>query len=121
MGKTHGTFTDRFVTVIFVLSFIIAVGVSWYRYSYTKNYDYLVEAPCDPAYDSCFFRDCEGDPDNCPPNGLSYYDQFYVKAYDFPKCADDSCAYECLTGAVSCTQVVCGESEEDVCSDFGTP
>ena len=101
------------VLVFIVLSFPIISG--FYKYYYTKNYDYLVEAKCDPKIEVCFTRDCSN-PDDCPPNGLSVYKEFYVKAFDFPKCKDNSCKDECEKGLIKCTPILCGESSEDACT-----
>ena len=90
------------LTFLFVVSFLLAIGASYYKYYYTKDYNYLVEAKCDPISKQCSFRDCENEPDICPPNNLSYYKGYYVKAYDFPKCSDNSCEIECESGTISC-------------------
>ena len=93
------------LTILFFVSFVMAIGASYYKYYYTKNYDYLVEASCNPDFEKCNFRDCDTNPDNCPPNGLSYYKEFYVKAYDFPKCSDNSCLVECTNGTIKCEAI----------------
>ena len=59
--------------VLFFTSFLIAIGSSYYKYYYAKDYDFLVEASCNPEIEKCNFRDCENEPDSCPPNGLSNY------------------------------------------------
>ncbi len=102
------------LTILFLITFLFAVGASFYKYYYTKNYDYLVEASCDPSTEKCFHRDCSN-ADDCPPNGLSYFKEFYVKAYDFPKCTDDSCKTECTEREISCVPISCEYSQE--CAD----
>ncbi len=114
----ESTTLNKTLTIIILLSFLIAIGANFYKYYYTKNYDYLLEAKCDPAIEKCFERDCTN-PDDCPPDGLSDYKEFNIKAYDFPKCSDKSCEKECSLGVISCTQTICGESPDDTCSDSG--
>lgn len=112
-------FVNDMLTVVSIFFFLSAIGVSFYTYYYTKEYTYLVEASCDPLIEPCFFRDCQSEPDSCPPNGLSLYKQFYVKGYEFQKCVDNSCKAECEQGTIFCENIPCGESEEDICvSEF---
>jgi hypothetical protein len=115
---------NKYIGIIFIVLFLSAILSSWYKYEYTKNYDYLVETECNPDIEVCFSRDCEEDPDSCPPNMLSNYKQYYIKAYDFPNCADESCGEACTSGVIQCEEILCGESEEDECVgskgyDFG--
>ena len=95
---------------------VVSIGASFWKYYYMEDYDFIVEAPCDPKTETCFVRDCEANPDSCPPNGLSNYEVFQVKAYDFNKCADNSCKSECEASKIACMQVECENSGEDVCS-----
>ena len=106
---------DTILAGIFFVLFFAVIGTSFYKYFYTKNYDYLVEASCDTSIESCFFRDCTN-PDDCPPNGLSEYKAYYVNAADFAQCADNSCKAECEAGSISCTPIACDESVGDTCS-----
>ena len=85
--------------------FLGAIVLSYYHYIYTKNYDYLVEAECNPDTEECLFRDCENVPDNCPPNGFSNYKEYSIKAYDFSKCEDGTCKRECEEGVIECEDV----------------
>jgi hypothetical protein len=104
--------------MFFILAFsalALPIIISFYKYYYAKDYNYLVEAKCDPSIERCFSRDCSN-PDDCPPNGLSIYKEYYVKAYDFPKCRDNSCRYECTKRIINCIPIPCGESPEDVCT-----
>ncbi|MES3004652.1 MAG: hypothetical protein V4690_00905 [Patescibacteria group bacterium] len=88
--------------ILFIVMCGVAVGASYYKYYYTKDYYFLVEATCDPETQVCNFRDCENEPDLCPPNGLSYYNEYQIKAYDFPKCSDNSCKLECENQTIYC-------------------
>lgn len=108
--------SDTLALSLISLSVVIAIGIAGWLYLYKKDYVFVVEASCDPTATTCFVRDCSN-PDDCPPNGLTSYKVFQVKAKDFEKCTDDSCQNECLNGTISCTEVKCGESGEDSCSD----
>jgi hypothetical protein len=105
--------------VFYILSFFIIILPllsSFYKYFYTKNYDYLIEANCDPSVEICYYRDCLNT-DECPPNGLSTYKKFYVKAYDFDKCSDDTCSAECASGLIKCIPIICGKLENEICTN----
>ncbi len=106
---------DRFpLLAIFFLMTLAVIGSNFYKYYYSKNFDYLVEAPCNPASEICFERDCSN-PDECPPNGLAVYKQYYVKAYDFSRCSDSSCLRECAEGIISCRDIPCDQDGGDTC------
>lgn len=99
---------------LFVL--ILPFTASFYKYYLTKNYYYLIEAKCDPSIETCFSRDCST-LDDCPPNELSNYKEFYIKAYDFFKCSDNSCIEECSKNVINCIPIVCGKSADDICTN----
>lgn len=96
---------QKLVNYLFFASIIVAFLFSFYHYYYTKNFDYIVESPCDPEVETCGFRDCENDPDVCLPNELTYYKMYVVKAYDFPKCENNSCETECESGEIKCIPI----------------
>lgn len=98
------------------LSVLLVILSTGYKFLLKKNYDFLVEAPCDPASSTCYYRDCSN-PDDCPPNGLENYRIFSLAASDFPKCTDNSCLNECTSAAIACEEVTCGEDEADECAD----
>lgn len=104
-----------FFLILSLIILMVPIGSNFYKYYYTKSYDYLIEAKCDPSKEICFSRDCTN-PDDCPPNGLANYKLFYVKAYDFLKCSDNSCEKECNDGLIKCIPVKCGESTDDTCT-----
>ena len=114
MGKAKSGVFVKFLVDFFVLSFFFAIGVSFYRYYHQKDYDYLVESSCDPIAEHCFSRDCENSAD-CPPNQLSAYKEYYVKAYDFPRCEDNSCAIACGMNSIKCEAVLCDTEAGDTC------
>jgi hypothetical protein len=106
----------KVLMALFIASFLSALFMTFYRYYYTKDYDFLIEAQCNSEIEHCFIRDCSN-PDDCPPNGLSSYKQYTVKAYDFPKCLDNTCFSECVQEIISCVPVPCDSSGGDECSD----
>ncbi len=112
-GISNGS---RFLVISFFI-LLFPVLSSFYKYFYSKNYDYLIETNCDPQTEICFSRDCSI-PDTCPPNEYEFYKQFYVKAYDFAICSDNSCEKECKENIIQCVQIPCGESPEDVCTQL---
>ena len=114
--KKH--WAHRALAALFILTFILAIGFCFYHYFYTQNYDYLVEASCDPNSENCFYRDCDLLPEECPPNQLSFYTQYQLKAYDFKTCADNSCKKECEGGVIACEKIVCGSDSGDVCMQY---
>lgn len=101
--------------LIAVALFALPIGLSFYKYYFLKDYDYLIEAECDVKNEICYSRDCSNQ-DDCPPNGLSIYKIYYVKAYDFAKCSDNSCENECGSRLIECTPVPCGDSNDDICT-----
>jgi len=103
-----------FLTTISLLVILTILSTA-YIFLVRKDYDFIIEAPCDPALDTCFSRDCSDD--ECPPNGLELYRVFSVRAADFPTCSDNSCLQECMQGSIACTETVCGESDEDICAE----
>ena len=107
----------RYLLFLFVIALVIGIpfAVAFNKYYYTKNYDYIIETPCDPSKEACYTRDCSAE--ECPPNGLSNYKVFSVKAYDFAKCSDNSCKKECEGGLIVCVAIPCGESESDSCTN----
>lgn len=101
------------ISVVLLLTLLVA-WKAFDSYYFDKNYIFSVEAPCDITSELCYVRDCEAD--YCPPNGLSEYKIYNLRASDFAKCEDNSCSTECASGAIECTEVSCGEYEEDQCS-----
>lgn len=106
-------FTDMLIG-LFVLTFVSAIVFSFFRYYSEKDFDYLVEAACDPATEECFVRDCSA-LDECPPNQLALYKTYHVTAREFAECGDNSCATTCALGGISCRPVRCSEALGDTC------
>ena len=110
----------KYVLWLVSLSFLVVLLSTGYIFLVRKDYNFYLEAYCNPETTTCFTRDCS-EPDSCPPNNLEDYRVFYVKAKDFNKCSDNSCLTECSSGQISCEEVVCGEEPSDECSLFVEP
>ena len=97
----------QFGRIIWITVAVAIVYVTWfnfYKFVITKNYDFYVEAPCNPESETCYLRDCE---DYCPPNGMAEYKIWMLSAADFADCSDETCAAECESGTVKCEEVPC--------------
>jgi hypothetical protein len=107
---------------ILLAGVIIAILSSFYFFYFKKDYDFIVETKCNPETETCFYRDCTN-PDDCPPNGLSYYNTYTLKASDFKMCENEDCTVACTTGAISCSKTECTESDinDGVCVRPTTP
>lgn len=102
---------------ILLLMVLVVIVISFYSFYYKKNYDFFIETQCNPETETCFYRDCEGTPDICPPNGLSYYNQYTIKAKDFGACINEDCTEACTLGTISCVKTECTEADikDEVC------
>ena len=107
---------DKTILWFAAISFIAVVLATGYFFLVEKDNLFYLEASCDSSAQSCFIRDCS-EPDSCPPNNLDTYRVFYVAANDFAQCKDNSCLNECVIGKIECEEVICGDSEEDTCSN----
>ncbi|MFA6273775.1 MAG: hypothetical protein WC662_01310 [Candidatus Paceibacterota bacterium] len=96
---------------------LITIFVSFYAFYFKKDYDFFVETQCDPEVETCFFRDCEASPDDCPPNGFSYYNEYTISAKDFSKCENEDCTEACSTGLIQCEKTECTEQDlvDEIC------
>jgi hypothetical protein len=99
---------------LYILLFLILITIlsSFYFFYLKKDYDFFVEASCNPEQETCFFRDCENSMDGCPPNNLSYYHQYSIKARDFKFCPNEDCTQACETNTINCIKTEC--TEEDI-------
>lgn len=111
-AKPAASLLLRLTLIIIVLA---PIASAFYKYFFTKNYDFIIEAPCNLEIQKCFIRDCTNSED-CPPNKLSSFRKFLIAAKDFRKCKDDSCLKECVSNLITCTEIKCGEGRDDVCS-----
>lgn len=112
--KKHNIFLN-----ILFFGVIVSIAVSFYNFYYKKNYDFYVETQCNPDEEICFYRDCENDPDICPPNNFTYYNQYIIKAKDFKFCDNEDCGRVCKSGEIHCVKVGCSleNIENGVCVD----
>ena len=109
--------SDKVFLSLFILSVIMVILGTFYNFFILKQYDFVVEAACDPETEECFYRDCEEE-DACPPNQLETYKIFTVPADRFGSCADNSCASLCQGDEASmCIETVCGETEGNECAE----
>ncbi len=107
--------TDKIFLLVLSLCAVATLASNSYMFLLKKDYDFNVEASCDPTTHKCFHRDC-ANPGDCPPNGLSNYRRFTISAKDFQKCSDNSCIVQCKSGAIQCVEIKCGDSVEDTCN-----
>lgn len=110
-------FRSYFINTLFLSGFFVAIVASFVRYYNLKEFLVHIEVPCDPLVEKCFYRDCENSLD-CPPNGLSNYRQFSLSGAVFASCNDiDGCSEVCKQSGGPCTEIVCGETNDDVCAE----
>jgi len=102
---------------LLLLSVVLAVGYSFYKYEYIQSFQYTVEASCDPAQQVCYQRDCSAG--DCPPNDLDTFRVFTIPASEFENCADDSCTNICPSTDHQCTEIMCSEDQISVREDLG--
>ena len=108
--KENKNSSNLFLCILLAGVFITII-VSFYSFYYKKNYDFFVETQCNPKTETCFFRDCEVNPDICPPNNLSYYNIYSLNAGDFKSCVNEDCTLVCTTGTINCTKTECTDSD----------
>lgn len=89
---------------------LIAIIASFYFFYFKKDFNFIVETKCNPETETCFYRDCTN-PDDCPPNNLSYYNTYTLKARDFKACINEDCTEACITGAINCIKTECTQSD----------
>ncbi len=99
-------------------SCIVSVAAVFYLFYYKKDYHFVIETECSKDSETCFFRDCEAEDSECPPNNLSYYKTYDIRANDFGACENEDCTAVCKTGAIACEQVIC--TEEDIADGMCT-
>jgi len=97
---------------------LLVIGVSFYFFYFKKDYDFIVETSCDSTKEECFSRDCTN-PDNCPPNQLSTFKRYTLKASDFQYCENEDCKIACESGSIKCERISCviDEGLGEICVD----
>lgn len=103
--KSHNVFL-----YILLISCAVVIATSFYFFYFKKDYNFIVETKCDPTAQTCFYRDCSIT-DNCPPNNLSYYSVYTLKAKDFNQCINEDCTDFCSLNTGMCIKTECTESD----------
>lgn len=98
---------NYFLVFVFISLFLVVFS-AFFNLFIKKDYDFLVETTCDNAREICFYRDCETE--ECPPNKLSFYKEYHMRAYDFAKCENEDCTLFCATSG-KCEEVLCTDSD----------
>jgi len=101
---------------------IVAILVSFYFFYYKKDYNFIVEVPCNTLQETCFQRDCSSLGD-CPPNNLSVFKRYSLNANDFKACENEDCTNACEGGEIKCELIKCTENLEvgESCSSLKNP
>ena len=99
---------------ILLVSVIFVVGQTLYIQTFSKDYLFFVEAPCDPAVNECYVRDCSI-LDECPPNDLATFRTFQLPASRFEYCSDNSCLNICPSETYFCEELPCSDQEDYSC------
>ena len=94
-----------FTSVAFII-FLLAIISNLYFFYFKKDYKFIVESACDPSREECFQRDCSN-PDDCPPNQLSTFKRYSLKANNFKSCQNEDCTIACETGQIKCEKIKC--------------
>lgn len=97
--------------ILISFSCLLAIFCAFYFFYYKKNYDFIVEVPCDVSKEVCFQRDCSN-PDDCPANELSDFKRYSLKARDFQFCENEDCTSACENGKIECELLECVEDIE---------
>lgn len=103
---------------LFAFLFFFTITHSLYTIYFDKNFDYLIESPCDPNSEKCFQRDCTN-PGDCPPNNLSVYKEFYLTARYFSECTDNFCENLYRQNPSIFRPINCDENNGDTCIGLG--
>ncbi|MBI2631358.1 hypothetical protein HYW73_04100 [Candidatus Nomurabacteria bacterium] len=88
---------------------LITIASNFYFFYFKKDYDFIVESPCDTTKEICFQRDCSEE-GSCPPNNLSTFKRYGVRAGDFKNCTYEDCTIACENGFIDCTPLPCEEN-----------
>jgi hypothetical protein len=94
------------------ISCLVGILCALYFLYFKKDYDFVVEVACDPTKEICFERNCSN-PDDCPPNKLSDFKRYILKARDFSMCENENCASVCENGTIKCKPIKCVENLDD--------
>lgn len=92
------------VWFVLLASIVLIIGLSYQKFLVSKDYEFQVEAPCDPEFKTCHERDCTDE--LCPPGNLSTYTVWSLRASDFKRCSEPTCARECAGGIIQCEEIL---------------
>lgn len=95
---------NNFFIYILLAGILIVTLNSFYFFYLKKDYSFIVETSCDPYNEICLYRDCENEPDLCPPNQLSNYKEYTIKANDYKYCENEDCKYACENNIIICVE-----------------
>lgn len=98
-------------TIVNVFVFLLVIFASVYFLYFKKNFQFMVETSCDKDREQCFERDCTN-PDDCPPNGLTSFKRYSIKASDFKYCGNEDCTVACETQLIKCAEIKCIKDSE---------
>lgn len=123
-NKAHGTISlvetsSKVLLWTLCLSIVAVIFATAQLFLIKKNYNFTLEATCDPTEHVCFNRDC--DDEECPPNALENYRIFEVKAKDFDSCSTNDCLMECESGVIQCVEIECDSEAGDICLHEPSP
>jgi hypothetical protein len=93
-------------SVFAITIFLATIASNFYFFYFKKNYDFIVESPCDPSKEQCFERDCSN-PNDCPANGFFTFKRYSLKASDFKFCENENCIKVCEDKQIECEQIEC--------------
>lgn len=99
----------RVVWVVLAAAIILVIGLSYKKFLISEDYEFQVEAPCNPELKTCHERSC--DDELCPPGDLDTYTVWSLHASDFKRCSEPTCARECESGAIQCEEILPEEEE----------
>ena len=104
----------KLLTPFTILNIVLFLGIiinSLYFFYFKKDFNFIVETSCDPSQEQCFIRDCTN-PDDCPPNGLSSFKRYSLKANNFKYCLNEDCKIVCESGQIKCEAIPCVDDPE---------
>ncbi|NVN96740.1 hypothetical protein HXX01_00610 [Candidatus Nomurabacteria bacterium] len=98
-------------TIINIVLFIAVISNCFYFFYIKKDFNFIVETSCDLSKEQCFARDCTN-LDDCPPNGLSLFKKYSLKANNFKYCLNEDCKAACESGQIKCDVIPCVNNPE---------
>ncbi len=106
--------TPELVITLFLLC-LITILFCFNKFYIKKDYNFVVEASCNPESETCYFRDCDAGDAECPPNNLSYYKMYNLNAKDFESCEGEDCTSLCSSSVDLCEEIPCSSTDGDEC------